>query len=167
MEKLENLTIDEYIHLTLNGMLWKNYPEATGDPIKDIKDTSIKKYIPINYELDTTKVHYVDLDVDGTGLLTFYLKKKKKTFKDYILHFYEVNSEIFNLPIEIYNHENDGLKGYFNNHFVKYGILKLICDDHNLTISELYDGWLDKEPNDNVTVILNMLPENFMKDLFM
>lgn len=35
MKKLEELSFDEYIQLTFNGMLWEKYPEAT---------TSFKRY---------------------------------------------------------------------------------------------------------------------------
>ena len=152
MKKLKDLTFDEYIKLIVDGMLWEKYPEATGETIKDINDTSIKKYIPENYELNLSKEPYVDIDIDDSGLLTFYLKKKKYTFEDY---FYDYTRKNKPLSLDKFTHED------------LFGLLKLICDDFNVTVKGLiYYLVTQNSDDDKLNEILSMLPEGFLEKIF-
>lgn len=159
MRKLEELSFDEYIQLTLNGMLWERYPEATGYPLKDIKTESIKKYIPDDYELDISKEPNVDIDIDQTGILSFYIKKKEKCFNEYVINFIK-RCEISDTTINL---NNTPLNIEYSDSYILYGILKDICDDYNITIEDVYQK---NKTITSVKKVLDMLPDGFIKKIF-
>lgn len=154
MKKLEELSFDEYIQLTFNGMLWEKYPEATGHPLKDIKTESIKKYIPDGYELDISKEPNVDIEIDQTGILIFYLKKKENPFNEY------VNNFIKKYNINVKNKISLNIEDLDS--YILYGTLKEICDDYNVTIEDVYQ----KNVNTSTKKVLDILPNGFIEKIF-
>jgi len=142
---------------------------------------NIKVKIPKGYKLDKNHKQVTDLDIDGSGIISFRLKKKNEkkkmiSFNDYVNAYLEKHNDdvkcndirnwveddfLEDLSKDILSLSFDGVP--FE---IKIGLLKFICDDISESFNEIMHTIHDNLLDYRTTKIKEICPELFLKSIF-